>query len=100
MTHELIIFAAFQCGFFLGFVLGRITKNSSSNSQEEPKVRFGSRNETMTKMKILKIDEARYVTKVSDDKFVKTGNELGKTSAVDDDIGSSVSRLAQLKQRK
>jgi hypothetical protein len=100
MTHELIIFATFQCGFFLGFVLGRVTKGVSSGTQEDSKVRFGGRNETMTKMKILKIDEARYVTKVADDKFVKTGNELGKTSAVDDDIGSSVSKLAQLKQRK
>lgn len=95
--HEVWVFAALQVGLILGFVLGRRTGHAAEphSSATTP---AGLRRETQEKLKAVKIDEARFVTKVADDSLKSQGTSLGKSSSVEDDIGSSVNKLAQLKR--
>lgn len=95
---DLVIFMIAQFTFVSGFLLGRIT-GGSSGAQEQQKTFFSKPN-TPAKIKAVKIDDAKFVTKVTSDSFVKKGTELGKNSSVDDDIASSASKLAQLKRGK
>ena len=101
MHNELVIFVVVQFSILLGFVLGRITKIDKQSIQGTTGIQQKRINETTAaKMNSVKIDDAKFVTKVAADSLIRTGNQLGSSSVVEDDISSSISKLAQLKQRK
>ena len=100
MSNELFIFIIVQFSFIVGFLLGRNTRRGENIISADTKSLFDRQGNTPAKMKVLKIDEAKFVTKVQDSALAKSTKELGKAMSVDDDIGSSVSRLAQLKKNK
>lgn len=100
MNGELIVFVVAQFSFIVGFLLGRLSRHETTSAEPENKSLFNKVHKTPAKMAMMKIDDTRFVTKVNDAGFVKTGKDLGKSSSVEDDIGSSVSRLAQLKKNK
>lgn len=102
MSNILEIFLFSQMSFLVGFLLGRTSSNDrSAENQNMFKAQSIRKAEHVTeKLASVKIDDTKFVTNVTAEKFVKVGQELGKSSSVEDDIGSSVSKLAQLKQRK
>jgi hypothetical protein len=92
-----------------GFILGRITNSRSSLTIEQNK--FVDTTSPISKdvdriqrqekkRKIVEIDEKTYVTDVTTNSLIKKGGDLGTQTTVDDDVGASVSRLAQLKKNK
>jgi len=101
VKNEIIFFVIVQLSFLLGYLMGK-SKGSSNQSTNDERTQFNHSKSTPTSKKMLevKIDEARFVTKVKDDALVKNDKELGKNTSVDDDIGLSVSKLAQLKKNK
>lgn len=98
--HELTVFLIAQICFCVGFALGRVTsgKTSSEFSESSSSKSTVSKQARIEKLKSVKIDEAKFVTNISFDALKKSGQDLGNNSVVDDDIGSSVSKLAQLKR--
>lgn len=86
--------------FIVGFLFGRHFFLHAQQLQSDTFTYKKNSQQHNNKMKEVKIDEARFVTKVKDEAFEKNDKELGKSTSVDDDIGSSVSRLAQLKKNK
>lgn len=101
MGNELLIFLIAQFCFLSGYLFGRLTSPRSVSISQQGGEKSQERNaKIVEKLKSVKIDEARFVTKVSDDKFEKNEKQLGSSSIVEDDISSSISKLAQLKQRK
>jgi hypothetical protein len=99
-------------GYLVGYIVGRLDLiwRAFSNFQkvehgdvsrfanrERPRDFLAKAAEDSAKEKI-EIDERKYVSAISTDGFVKNEKTtLGKTTAADDDIGASVSKLAQLK---
>ncbi len=99
-------------GYILGYVVGRLdliwrafssfqkverAGVSGFANHERPRDFLARDAEDRAKEKI-EIDERKYVSAISTDGFVKNEKTtLGKTTASDDDIGASVSKLAQLK---
>lgn len=103
MRHsELFGFLLFVSGYMIGRIDSILTffKKKRSDSfvskvcEEEKNVQ----DKSMTK-KYLMIDDKKFVTKVSTDKFQKSG-ELGVTSEVDDDIQHETVKLLTLKKKK
>lgn len=85
--------------FILGFVVGRITVNKDlSDPRIEPKGSF-FKNESKQR-KLVEIDEKKFVTDISTNSLEKKGKDLGTKTTVEDDVGSSVSKLAALKKNK
>jgi len=85
--------------FILGFVVGRITnplKSLELNASIDAKRSFLNQ----PKKKVVSIDDRKFVTDISTDKFEKKGGELGKQTTISDDVGSAASRLAMLKKNK
>jgi hypothetical protein len=101
VKNEIIFFVIVQLSFLLGYLMGK-SKGSSVQNTNDERTHFNHPKTTSTtkKMMEVKIDEARFVTKVKDDVLVKNDKELGKSTSVDDDIGLSVTKLAQLKKNK
>ena len=101
VKNEILFFVITQLSFLLGYLMGK-SKGSARQDVNEEKLTINPFKGTTPSKKMMevKIDEARFVTKVKDDAFVKNDNELGKSTSVDDDIGLSVSKLAQLKKNK
>ena len=101
MNSILVVFMVAQFSFILGFLLGKSTKSESSLAGFSERTTDSNKShKSLGKMVALKIDDTRFVTKIQDDGLVKKGNDLGTSSSVEDDIGSSVSKLAQLKKNK
>ena len=97
MSEAVVLFLASQVCLILGFVLGRITAPARDILQDSvsDKKKSGA---PVEKMRAVAIDEARFVTKVADDSLKGQNSPLGKSSTVEDDIGASVNKLAQLKR--
>jgi len=101
VKNEILFFVIVQLSFLLGYLMGRSKSSSTQSINDETTQGNHSKSTSASKkMMEVKIDEARFVTKVKDDAFVKNDNELGKSTSVDDDIVLSVSKLAQLKKNK
>ena len=100
MNNALVIFVVAQFSFVLGFLLGKSLRSESTLETIDQSFRSGRSHKSSEKMAAVKIDATRFVTKIQDDGLVKKGNDLGTSSSVEDDIGSSVSKLAQLKKNK
>ena len=99
-------------GYIVGYIVGRLdliyrtlsTFRKMENSQfanherRQKKPRdFFSDEPAPPKTKI-EIDERKYVSAIKTDDLARTNDKtLGKITATDDDIGASVSKLAQLK---
>lgn len=97
----MMTFLIAQAFFIMGFCLGRILpfrrppQDNVENFFTEKKDSTHS-----SKKRLVKIDEAKFVTDVSIEALKQSNLELGKKTSVDDDIESSVNRLAQLKKLK
>lgn len=101
MFDGLTLFLVAQFCLLLGFAVGRSTAPKQSTEQTTSlKASFGRPLDIPTKLKAIKIDENKFVTKVADSSLIKKGGDLGKNSSVDDDISSSVNKLAQMKKNK
>lgn len=100
MLNEIIFFILVQISFVVGILFGKNFFHASSQQHQNDAFALKKQQQHTNKMMEVKIDTARFVTKVNDDTFAKNDKELGKSTSVDDDIGLSVSRLAQLKKNK
>lgn len=99
-------------GYVAGYIVGRLDliwrvfstfwkmeheQLSRFAKSEKPKDFLAKAADDSAKARI-EIDERKYVSAIKTDAFVKNEKTtLGKTTASDDDIGASVSKLAQLK---
>jgi hypothetical protein len=119
-----LYFLAYQTAFILGFIVGRmgwmakqqqpivvknimesagisgpVTVNSGMNNVESVQVRKTEESSAIpTVKKVVKIDDSTFVTAVKADVLERKGATLGKESSVADNIGTSISKLAQLKK--
>ena len=96
---SLQIFTYFVAGA-IGFILGRLVDRpvQSSDSRLDPRASF-LKPEAKQKKEV-KLDERKFVTTISMDSLTKKNGELGTSMTVDDNVSTSVSRLAQLKKSK
>ena len=101
VKNEILFFVIVQFSFLIGYLMGKSRGFVPSvENQEKSSINPFKGTPVTKKMLEVKIDEARFVTKVKDDAFMKNDKELGKSTSVDDDIGLSVTKLAQLKKNK
>jgi len=85
--------------FIVGFIIGRMTVNSViSEYTIDAKGSFFK--PEAKKSKYVEIDEKKFVTSISIDSLEKKGKDLGTQTIVEDDVGSSASKLAMLKKNK
>lgn len=120
----ILYFLAYQTAFLLGFIVGRMGWMAKQqqpivvkNIMESPRisdpiaVNFRANNVEPTQAKkaeelsvipavkkVVKIDDSTFVTAVKADILERKGSALGKESSVADNIGTSISKLAQLKK--
>lgn len=99
MKNEILVFVAIQLSFFVGYLFGK-SKGTITVSSDVGQGNIVNQRQSTQKKSFVKIDEARFVTRIADDSFEKRNNQLGNSVAVEDDIGSSVSRLAKLKSNR
>lgn len=103
LKNVIFTFLIFQVSFFLGFLIGRITGKNIVHSSNDiglstpKKFNFGNKDENTKKA--VTIDDTVFVTAVTSDSLQKIGSDIGQTLIVEDDIGSSVSKLAHLKKK-
>jgi hypothetical protein len=87
--------------FGVGYILGRlnlIQRSMSPLALKENTGLFGRKR--LGKPKKVDIDESKFVTDMKTDSFKKKfDDELGKKTVSQDDIGSSVSKLSELKRK-
>jgi hypothetical protein len=100
MMVEILFFAVVQLAFVVGFLLGRSQSNDAVTGQSTSFLTTSKNDAVNNKLKKLTIDDARFVTKVNDDKFTRNEKALGEKVVIDDDITVSVSKLAHLKKIK
>ena len=94
--------------FLMGYTVGRINlihrlfEQKSSYLESPPKAKgWLSSNPEDKPSKMIDIDETRFVTDVSTDSFTSKHHGLGnKTVSQDHGMGTSVSKLKNLKERK
>jgi len=85
--------------FVLGCIVGRMTgKPDLGDPRIDPKGSFFK--PEVRQRKQVEIDEKTFVTNVSTDSLEKKCKDLGTQITVEDDVGSSVSKLAMLKKNK
>lgn len=107
LRSTIFCFLLVEISILIGFVLGRVTASRQiegieKNTLQPPrKFNFNSSGDTEPTIQknILSIDDTVYVTAVTSDSLQKVGSDIGQTSIVEDDIGSSVSKLAHLKKK-
>lgn len=107
LRATIICFLLVEISILIGFAIGRLTAQKQtevtdkSTLQPPRKFNFNSSgdNELAIQKNILSIDDRVYVTSVASDDLQKVGTDIGNTSVVEDDIGSSVSKLAHLKKK-
>lgn len=96
LVNNVLLYAT---AFILGFIVGRMTgKPYLGDPRIDPKGSFF--NPQLKQKKNVEIDEKRFVTTVTTDSLEKKGKDLGTKTTVEDDVGSSVSKLAMLKKNK
>jgi len=96
---ESFVFLLVQLSFASGFCLGRILSPKAELSKKDEGF-FAKKSDAVTQKKKISIDDAKFVTDVSAKNFQQSNLDLGKQTSVDDDISSSVNRLAHLKKSK
>ena len=104
-TSSLLVYVT---AFALGFVIGRITSGQSKQIiLNVPDIVPSSghrvvehKTSEILKKKNVTIDDTRFVTSVSSNLLANTGKDLGTKIVVEDNVGDSVSKLAQLKKNK
>lgn len=89
-------------GIAIGYAVGRIDALigmlRGSSTSVKPRSFFDPEPPAKTDKTKFEIDERKYVSQVSTDTLTKTDSTaLGKISVAEDNIGQSVSKLAQLK---
>jgi uncharacterized protein YacL len=100
----LIPIVTFFIGYFFGFYFGKIDsfinllkeKHNVNNKEVQPLSFLQKIKEEKTNQ--INIDERKFVTKV-DTSFEKNFQKLGKEVMSNDNIDSSVSKLAKLKKK-
>lgn len=96
LTINILLYAT---AFILGFIVGKMSGNAGiGDPRIDPKGSFF--NQQIRQRKNVEIDEKKFVTAISTDSLEKKGKELGTKTVVNDDVGSSVSKLAMLKKNK
>lgn len=101
VNDVVIAFLIAQFSFVLGFLLGRSLQNGQIINHDNSKLNSSFFRDTVEKkIRSVKIDDAKFVTKVSSDNFVKSNADIGKNLSVDDNLESSINKLAQLKKGK
>lgn len=121
----IIYLLLYQTAFLLGFVIGRRYNTHSNNAEEHSALLSSSilhhiqsrlplsstsldidqldkpiAPSPRPKNKAVKIDDSTFVTIVKSDILEKKGANLGTQTIVNDNVETSVSRLAQLKKNK
>jgi hypothetical protein len=94
--------------FLIGFLFGRTmspkyvsTMVSSNDTSIDTKGSFFKpEKREKSEKKVVKIDDSTFVTNVSSESLEKKGSTLGTETTVEDDVGSSASKLAQLKKNR
>ena len=83
----------------LGFIVGRMSSRTFVVDQKvEPRGTFFK--PEVRQRKDVVLDERTFVTTISTDSLVKKNGEIGTSTTVDDNVGASVSKLAQLKKSR
>jgi hypothetical protein len=106
MSELIISLLLYLTALLVGFLIGRttapVTGSRTQNSESEVSnidAKGSFFKPEKREKKVVKIDDSTFVTNVSSDSLEKKGNDLGTESSVEDDVGSSVSKLAQLKKK-
>lgn len=97
------VFLLAQSFLLIGFCLGWILSTKKFQQSHAENKDFFSRKEPeihSMKKSAVKIDDAKFVTDISTSELKQNNIEIGKQTSVDDDISSSVNRLAHLKKLK
>ena len=109
MSNQILFFSifAYLTTLILGFLVGRITapkqqqityvEQKSANEMPE---KFSQIKQSNERKNVVSIDESRFVTNVSTESLTQKNGEVGTKMTVNDDVGSSVSKLAQLKRNR
>lgn len=95
-------------GYAIGYIVGRldliyrVIRGAggllAGDAAKAPKDFFAQQAAAQTTKTKIEIDDRKFVGRVDTDALVKTSeNSIGKTTVAQDDIQSSVSKLAQLK---
>ena len=99
--HDSMIFTIQVLLYMTSFILGFITAKVVGPKVQDPIDAKGSFfKPAVRQLKPVSIDEKKFVTDVSTTNLVKKGGELGTKTVVNDDVGASASKLAQLKKNK
>lgn len=105
MFETVGLFLVVQISFFLGYAIGRLSPQSSKENKkveeefclEEFKTKIPKNLPGKSK---IKIDSGVFVTNANDSSLESKGSNLGQQIVVEDDVSSSVSKLAMLKRNK
>ena len=93
-TTNILLYAT---AFILGYILGKMNSVQQPGTISPTSMVPFTR--TQKPKKIVTIDEKKFVTEISTSTLQKKGGELGTQVVVEDDVGASVSKLAQLKKK-
>lgn len=84
----------------LGFIIGRMTLNKDDVLNSSLLQIKNSPLKTKQQIKkVISIDEKKIVTNIKTESLIKNG-EIGVLSIINDDVGTSVSKLTQFKKNK
>lgn len=102
--NAIVVLALVQISLIVGFILGKMSSRKEiTHERETPeavrKFEFSAPAKNQP-IKSVAIDDSVYVTSVASNNLQKSGTDLGKTTIVEDNIESSVSKLAHLKKSK
>lgn len=81
--------------FGLGFVIGKVTAGLWIDQIDAKSSFFKP---ILKNKKVVEIDEKTFVTDITTNKLTKKGADLGTQVIVNDDVGTSVSKLSQFKK--
>ena len=93
-TTNILLYAT---AFILGYIVGKM--NSVQQIDTITSTSMIPFTKVQKPKKIVTIDEKKFVTEVSTNTLQKKGRELGTQTVVEDNVGASVSKLAQLKKK-
>lgn len=104
MFNAIVVLALVQISLIVGFILGKMSSRKEvTHERKTPEIvrKFDFSSPTKNQSaKNVSIDDSVYVTSVASNNLQKSGTDLGKTTIVEDNIESSVSKLAHLKKSK
>jgi hypothetical protein len=86
----------------MGFILGRLTGRTAGFEQPEFRIisKENASKPEVKQRKEITLDERKFVTTIPLDSLTDKNGELGTSTIVDDNVSTSVSRLARLKKNK